>query len=248
MKHLMSLSTIDLIKMLIVLVLLAVPPWVNFRKYIKHGRIRINEFFLTLIFILYLIATLFTENLMPFIIVVMTLYIENKNRDFNDEDFYFRKLGKNKGKIFLYSIEFKIFITFINAAVVVVLQKFNVPIENQEVTKELLQSNWIQTAIYLIMIVIIAPILEEFIFRHLIYSNLAKKIGVVFAAIISSLLFTIPHYNIAGSVSFFGVGLFNCYLYDKYGYRASVINHFVFNFTSAFLMLLMKGFHVNIGI
>jgi membrane protease YdiL (CAAX protease family) len=123
-----------------------------------------------------------------------------------------------------------------------------VDLEGQDIAKMFFNAGWLKIIILAFMTVVIAPILEEFIFRHTLYRNLSKKFGRIAAAIFTSGLFAMLHYNVAGTISFFGVGLYNCYLYDKYGYRASVLNHFVFNFISTFFIILLKIFNINVPV
>jgi membrane protease YdiL (CAAX protease family) len=110
-----------------------------------------------------------------------------------------------------------------------------------------MKGNWVTIIILSAMTVITAPVLEEFIFRHIIYRGFSGKTGKIAAALISTILFTLLHYNLTGAVSFFAVGAYNCYLYEKYGYRAAVINHFVFNFSSTVLIIGLKLFNINVA-
>jgi membrane protease YdiL (CAAX protease family) len=85
----------------------------------------------------------------------------------------------------------------------------------------------------------------EFVFRNYLYRIIKKRTGQVLSAIITSTLFAILHFNLAGIVSFFGLGIYNCYLYEKYGYRASVMNHFIFNLISVVFIIIFKALNLN---
>ena len=126
-----------------------------------------------------------------------------------------------------------------------ILSKFNIGLENQEIINEFLNSNLWKSAFYFIIIVFCAPIVEEFVFRFWIYSRLLKtRISPVMAAIFSSLLFMGAHFNIQGAIAFFLIGLINCYLYERRGYWASVANHFMFNFISVIVLIAAKVFQL----
>lgn len=236
MSKLVSLSPLEIFKIISIVMLLALPPWLNLTKYIKS---RINRFLFVILFIIYIIATLFTQNILPFIVVIITLIFINKTQD--DRIVYFlRPLGENRSKVILYSFMFKVVISIIDAIFVSALTAMGLKLQGQEISNVFLKSSGFSMFLLLIMMVIIAPILEEFVFRHILYRGLGAKIGKISAAIITSLLFMLLHFNIAGSIAFFGVGLYNCYLYDKYGYRAAVTNHFIFNGVSALFIVLIK--------
>jgi membrane protease YdiL (CAAX protease family) len=124
---------------------------------------------------------------------------------------------------------------------------FHIELESQEIMDMFLKGSWLAIIALTVLTVVIAPVLEEFIFRHILYGGISKKIGKIAAAIISSLLFTLLHYNLAGVVAFFAVGIYNCYLYEKYGYRAAVINHSIFNLSSTAIIILIKALNMSIA-
>ena len=77
--------------------------------------------------------------------------------------------------------------------------------------------------------VILAPILEELIFRGVLFSRFNKKWGFGVAAIISSILFGMLHIEMAivGAITF---GLCQCILFKKYDNIAIPITvHFINN-------------------
>lgn len=68
----------------------------------------------------------------------------------------------------------------------------------------------------LILMVIVGPITEEFIFRGFIFKLIQQKSSITTAAIISSLLFAAVHGIKAGWImNHFLLGLFCCYVYYK---------------------------------
>lgn len=240
-----DIDYVNLFKALLVMLLLLVPPGMEFFRIVRN---RFNSFVAILIFAVYLVATYYTKNLAPFIVVMFLIYYKLHVRHGSDERYYFRKLKGNKLKIFMLSVGFYFAMMIVAMIVNIILYTLGIELKPQDVSKEILNSNWNTTLVYVFLVVAIAPILEEYIFRHVFYRKLSMRMGNITAAVISSLLFTIPHFNVAGSVSFFGVGLFNCYLYENYGYRASVLNHIVFNSTSSIFMLGMKLLGLDLGI
>lgn len=71
--------------------------------------------------------------------------------------------------------------------------------------------------IMLINVVIIVPIAEETVFRGGIYGSLKQSIGVIPAALLSSLVFGIAHMNGWISIVTFFIGLLLCLVYEKTG-------------------------------
>jgi uncharacterized protein len=239
-----NITYVDILKLLSFIVLLILPPWFALVAQFKRG---INRFLLVLMTIGYigvstfaLIASQFTQTLLPFILVLITIYIIRKRQERSDVVFYLRGIKGRKRKIIGYSLLFKLATIIITWYFVAELQKLGVDIKEQEISNELMNADWITTILLSIVAAVIAPVLEEFVFRHTFYRGFAKKIGPVMAAIVSSLMFTVLHFNIASSAAIFAVGLFNCYLYEKEGYRAAVLSHFIFNFTSLILAIGLK--------
>ncbi|MCX7904675.1 MAG: CPBP family glutamic-type intramembrane protease [Caloramator sp.] len=227
---------IKILQYLSILLLLSLPPWFAMIKRFRNRRARRMTWILA--FIPYIIAVTYIQNILPFFAVLITLYFI-KNQGDEGELYYFRPIRERIPYLIGISIVFRIIVTVVSGIYVALLMKFGFKPQPQEVMKLFLEKPW-PAVIYLsIMTVVAAPILEEFIFRHIFYRNFAK-INKIFSAIFTSLLFMLLHYNIAGAVSFFMVGLFNCYLYEKFGYKAAVFSHFLFNLVSVIGLLIMK--------
>lgn len=64
---------------------------------------------------------------------------------------------------------------------------------------------------------VLAPILEELLFRGVVFFHYCKTVGVRSSALISSTLFTVVHFglDIFGFISIFVSGLLFCYLVHK---------------------------------
>lgn len=136
------------------------------------------------------------------------------------------------------SIFARIFIIAVNFVYVIVLDKlFNYEIKPQEVVTYYTGAELWLKGILAIEIVLIAPMIEEFVFRFFLYDKLlVNKMPRYMAAIISAAVFALVHFNVAGIPTFFGLGLFCAYMYEKKGYWGAVIAHGISNaFTLLFL-------------
>jgi membrane protease YdiL (CAAX protease family) len=69
--------------------------------------------------------------------------------------------------------------------------------------------------VFLIFISILGPILEELVFRKVLYGGLANRMNIHGAAVISSFIFGLLHGDIQYLLSYFLIGLILCFLYTK---------------------------------
>ncbi|MCY1592103.1 CPBP family intramembrane glutamic endopeptidase [Staphylococcus pettenkoferi] len=121
--------------------------------------------------------------------------------------------------------------------------QFDDTANNKEVLK-LFDVNWL-IPVSLIMGVILIPLVEELIFRHLIIHELGKKITYPIAAILSIILFTALH--LLGMKSPFEIGeyliiavpIVIVYMRSGRNLAASFIYHALNNGFAFILMLLM---------
>ncbi|MDB5178400.1 MAG: putative metal-dependent rane protease [Patescibacteria group bacterium] len=67
----------------------------------------------------------------------------------------------------------------------------------------------------LIALVLLPPILEETIFRGFIFPALSKRMGVVWGAIFSSVIFGVAHWQANVSIYTFVLGLLLCFMYVR---------------------------------
>lgn len=77
----------------------------------------------------------------------------------------------------------------------------------------------------LVSILFIGPIMEEIEFRLILISILLKKFRPLTSILISSIIFTIPHFDLQSF--FFGLSL--AYIYLRFGLLSSIVSHSVFN-------------------
>lgn len=104
--------------------------------------------------------------------------------------------------------------------------------------------NRVQEAIYgggiimeIIAAVILAPIIEELLFRRLVFKRLCDYIGKMSAMLLSSLFFGIYHGNMVQGIYAFFIGMMLVFVYDKYKtIVAPIIAHMVANLTSVLMV------------
>lgn len=227
---------------LFVFLILNVPVYMQiYRVFLKER----NAKQIILISLLYWAGAIFTENLLPFIAVIILIrkhhvqsieetYIGDKNIwDYN----WFTLL-----KVGLLTIIYKLALAIINAIYVLVINYFTeIDLNPQEVVTDFSQSKLPVKIVLFFLIVVFAPFVEEYVFRYLLYDKLFHTfMPSIFAALLSAAIFTIAHYNAGGAPSFFGLALFCNYLYEKKGYFAAVAAHLTFNLSTIILLIFIK--------
>lgn len=91
---------------------------------------------------------------------------------------------------------------------------------------------------------ILGPILEELIFRGVVYNKLKEFNKPMRAIILTSIIFGIIHFDIVNAIYAFGVSFILIYLYEKYKtLKAPIIMHISLNTTIILMLdLITKGF------
>ena len=85
-------------------------------------------------------------------------------------------------------------------------------------------------ALEVLYIAVITPILEEVVFRGLIYTRLRRAMPIAAAQILSALIFGAAHMNLMQFVYATITGLFMAYVFEKYqSIWASILFHIAFN-------------------
>ncbi|MEF9952801.1 MAG: CPBP family intramembrane glutamic endopeptidase [Clostridium sp.] len=240
------------------IILFILVPWIMLISVMKKTKSKKQKKFLTIVFFLYVGITLFTQQILPTIVCLIYLKIVYSSNKYEEEKYYLRPLNKKKYKLSILknsytitiagerfkviamSIIFKILTMVFSLWFIVVLNAYGIEAAEQEIIKEFLTSTPLKAIYLAVLMIVTAPILEEFIFRHIFYRGLKGRCGKILAAIISSIFFTILHYNLAGAVVFFAMGLFTCYIYEKHGYRGSVICHFIANLIALVGLLVIQ--------
>lgn len=103
----------------------------------------------------------------------------------------------------------------------------------QKVENEIFGASWI---FVVIRAVIVTPVVEELIFRGLVFRRMKEYTSFWPAAIVSSLLFGLYHMNLIQGIYAFLFGLILCLLYDRYAnLAAAIMVHFGANLLSVIL-------------
>lgn len=241
MQHIFSGSGFVILERLLVLCCIAVPPWMIAIKHL-NAAVRIPVILRFALFLLYLGITSATSEFLPFVLAMIAMGIAYQKREQGYT--YLKPIQGKWGEIVLISLGFKFGITIANYWFALLLKSVGIKLTAQQISTEFMKSGWGMVILLSILAVFIAPFVEEYIFRHLMYRTWSDKIGKVWACIASSILFSLLHFNFVGTISFFGVAVMNCFLYEKYGYRAAVFNHFVFNSLSTILLIGLKLNHL----
>jgi len=247
----------DIIKDALVFLFVYIPPFIVFSKFWRD-RHKGNAL-LVLIGFLYIIISFFTQNLIPFIFVILNikylkfaenvpLYgIEYSERslsskfrgDYEQFKFSLKSFNPMVG-IRLACISYLMTI-LISVVETILFSNFKVEGEQQEIVTWMTSMPLNKFLIMIPIVVIFAPVLEEFVFRWILFQKVFRiRIGVYFAAILSSLIFAFIHFNLRAFPLLVWIGLYNCYLINKKGYWYSVFNHFVFNSVTTTVLLLEK--------
>lgn len=97
-----------------------------------------------------------------------------------------------------------------------------------------------QTPIFLLIPVLIAPILEELIFRKIIFGTLYKRMNFVFAALLSALIFGIIHQEPDHILIYSSMGFVFAFLYvQTKRIIVPIIVHIALNTTSVIVQLTL---------
>jgi membrane protease YdiL (CAAX protease family) len=95
---------------------------------------------------------------------------------------------------------------------------------------------------YVVSAVIIAPFIEEIIFRGLVFKRLRSFLGFLPAALISGAIFGILHGNIVQGLYATIIGVIFAYIYEKkQSLIVTIIAHFLVNGINALVMVFMPA-------
>lgn len=92
---------------------------------------------------------------------------------------------------------------------------------------------------------VVAPFCEEIVYRGFLFGGMREKIGPVWSAIVTSVVFAAAHfYVVAGLIAVVGYGLVFCWLYHRSGSLwPGIVAHAVFNFTATWLTVANYSLH-----
>ncbi|EJP6473671.1 CPBP family intramembrane metalloprotease [Clostridium botulinum] len=237
----------ELIKNILTFIILWIPPIILFFK-IKPKK---NNLFVSIIFcIIYIIGSLFTQNLFPFILTIMDI-LQLKKRyeicegtyEFKYDDDYCRFKFDISSFSFIKGVQYALttYLGYILIMIIfnIIFNYLKLNLKDQDVVTWLSNMPLNKFLMVIPITVIFAPVAEEFVFRWYIFEKLLnKRLGIVLAAVISSMLFGIVHFNVKAFPGLVFIALFNCYLIHKEGFWYAVFNHFVFNSINTIMIFL----------
>lgn len=225
--------------LLLTFLLLNVPIFLSLYQYVFYN---LNPFAKLAIGIFYWCFAFLTQELVPFIGVVILLFKvhgkaedEMQARDINIWSISLR----DTFLVAFAALVFKVAISQLNILYVNMLDLFfRMEVKPQEIVEEFAAGDQYYKILLFVLVVILAPFVEEYIFRYYVYDKLLlPRMPAVAAAIISSALFTLLHLNVSGIPTFFGLGLYCAFVYEKKGYYGAVITHIVSNLATTVFLL-----------
>lgn len=226
---------LEIIKNILVFIIVYIPPLLIFAKFWRERRR--NNLLLVLIGILYIVSSIFVENLIPFVFVLLNIRYIRYTSEFNEFDIKNFKLIKALNL----TIIFYIISIGISTIQTIILSSFKVQLEHQEIVTNMANMPLKKFLIMIPIVIIFAPVLEEFVFRWFLFKKIfSGRVGVYLAAFLSSAIFAVIHFSLNAFAVIFWVGIYNCYLMKKKGYWYAVFNHFVFNSITIAALLTEK--------
>lgn len=219
--------------------LLNVPVFISLYKYVFKD---FNPFIKLAIGVFYWSFAFVSHELIPFTGVLILLFKvhgksedELQTRDINIWHIKFRDIMIVAGA----ALVFKVVVSQLNSLYLNILKTyFGMEAQMQEIAGEFAAGDIFYKVLLFILVVVLAPFLEEYIFRYYIYDKLLlPRMPFAAAAIISTALFTLLHLNVSGIPTFFGLGLYCTYIYEKKGFYGAVITHLVSNLATVVFLL-----------
>lgn len=125
---------------------------------------------------------------------------------------FWRSDQKGIGNIILWSV-LGFILVFITQIAAVLIETFVLGIEpGSENTFELMNIAR-QVPIFIIIISVLGPILEELVFRKAIFGSLHKKMNFFFAALLSGVIFAVVHMDFEHILTYTAIGMVFAFLY-----------------------------------
>ena len=160
-------------------------------------------------------ALMYLNAFMTQLSFVLLIWVLKKIRDWEWADFGWRPVSLKgiASKILrVYTIAW-----VINISYVLVLFKYGLTPPSSDVYSKLLgQTTWYTLILNLLLAGVLAPLVEETLFRGIIFGSLQAYFGKWTAAVISAAIFSGLHLQAYGFFPRFILGIALVYLYDKY--------------------------------
>lgn len=232
----------EILQLILIVIVIGLPPYLIALKTFRNLKL----IYIILLSIIYWSGTIYTQQILPFILIIIILIIDYRNNKLMEE---YESIVENKTftlRDFVIIAGITILIRFpigiINIFYVLFVDLIGINVQSQQVVDIFVNSqNNMLNILIVLLVIIVAPINEEFSMRYWLFGKmLSPRTGTIIAALISSSLFTLLHYNIAGVPTFFILGLYACYVYQRKGLWGAVTVHFIFNLSSVLLLMLTK--------
>ena len=243
----MSKFALDFIMNILVIFLIYILPFFAYIYILgyKEKKFKIISLKTIIATIVYILIVIFSpsiiSNIFPFIISIIIIINMKKEKIIDYEKFQFN-LKKVK---FLNVLKYCV-MTYLLSIVVsliwnIILKFLGIEMKTQPVINILSGYSLLKFLISVPSVVIFAPVLEEFIFRYIIFEKILNKhINVIVSAILTSLLFAGIHFSLSAFAILFSLSMINCYLIHKKGYWYSVGTHIFLNSISTIILLIGK--------
>ncbi|MBV4419702.1 CPBP family intramembrane metalloprotease [Clostridium tyrobutyricum] len=226
---------LNLIKNIIVFLIAYIPPIIVFDKH--WIQIKKNKVVLFIINIIFIGISMYTQNIVPFIFVIINIVWIR----FTDDFYKF-----NIKKFNLLDALRLAAISYLVVIIILLLQNaiensLKIKLDQQEIVTNMTNMSLNKLVFMVPVVVIFAPVLEEFVFRWIFFEKIFKsRLGILGAALLSSLMFSLVHFNINVFFIILWIGIYNCYLIHKKGYWYAVLNHAVFNSVTMISLIYSK--------
>lgn len=120
------------------------------------------------------------------------------------------------------------------------MERFQEPFEEQGLVLDILQGGSLAVVVTAgLAIVLLAPLVEELLFRRVLFRSLQVGFGTVPALVASSLIFALVHFNPSGLVIYAWIGAVCAVAYDITGTLAAPVIVHLLNNSLAFTMLML---------
>lgn len=180
-------------------------------------------------------------NSLPFLAVLIMIFYMRKE---NDDDYY-RYNFSLKNTSFFIALQYSLvgyFISILASTIGFLLLTFiGIEPKQQDVVQVLSEFSMLNFLISVPTTVIFAPILEEFVFRYILFEKFFNKfLNPIISAIITSLIFAFIHFSLTAFLTLFALSLVTCYAMHKKGYWYAVFVHMLMNFITTFALFISK--------
>jgi uncharacterized protein len=139
-------------------------------------------------------------------VIISLLLLKSEIRDF------FQAREKGIGQIILWSI-LGFFLVMIAQGVSSVIERFIIGVDTASENTLVLMQVAREIPVFLIIITILGPILEELVFRKAIFGSLYKRMNFFFSAIISGVLFAVLHMDFSHLLTYIAAATVFAFLY-----------------------------------